>query len=93
MTFIELFNALAVFGNAKLKNKNLAECLDQDLSLTDIDSLSRIMVSVYLCDIYEIPEVIGKHMPLTSVAMVQDFIISHSNKKVISFEEELARLA
>lgn len=92
MTFIEFFNALAVLSNPALAKKSLVTDESQLLADTDIDSLDQVMVSVYLCDVYRIPEEVGKRMPLTNLAVIQEFLAANAEPLNVSFEDALKGL-
>ena len=92
MTFIQFFNALAVLSNPALAKKSLVTDESQLLADTDIDSLDQVMVSVYLCDVYRIPEEVGKRMPLTNLAVIQEFLAANAEPLNVSFEDALKGL-
>lgn len=92
MQFLEFFNRLAVIADPGLAKRNLPASLDQKLSDTDVDSLNRVLVSVYLCEIYGIAEEVGKTMPLETVAGILEFVDKHKQKTPESLEKALEEL-
>lgn len=89
MTFLDFFNEIALIANPALRTRQRAADPQQLLKETDIDSLDLVMISVYLCEAYKIPEEVGKAMPLGSVAEVQQFIELHKGVTPESFEAAL----
>ena len=92
MNFIQFFNELAIIVDPNLRGRKLPTNEHESLCDTDVDSLNRVMISVYLCDFYGINEEVGKTMPLTTVATVQTFLEANKTKEPASFEEALGEV-
>lgn len=69
MDFLKLVNGLAAKARPVTADdlKPLTS-LDQKIMENGMDSLDAIMVSIYLCELYGIPEEVGKTMPLDITA-------------------------
>lgn len=92
MNFLQFFNELAIIVDPNLKGRKLPENEHDNLADTDVDSLNRVMISVYLCDFYGISEEIGKTMPLNTVAIIKTFLEANKTKTPDSFEEALGEV-
>ena len=89
MNFLDFFNEIALIANPALRNRQRATGETQLLKETDIDSLDLVMISVYLCEAYQIPEEVGKAMPLESVAAIRAFLDENKVSEPISYAAAL----
>ena len=89
MNFLELFNGVAKIarpvhvGHAPVTDKNL------DLTEYGLDSLDKLMICIYMCELYGIPEETGKEMSAETVQIIEDFIMSHRTQEPASVAEAL----
>ena len=86
MNFLELFNAVAEV--ARPIHVKYTPVPDKTSAIADfgMDSLDMLMVSVYLCELYGIPEEIGKTMTTTTVQEIEDFEMKHKTQEPSSIE-------
>jgi len=86
MDFLDLFNAIAeVARPVHIKHSPLPH---KDSNVTDegLDSLDVLMISIYLCELYGIPEEVGKQMECFTVQDFEDFIMKHKTQTPESIE-------
>jgi acyl carrier protein len=93
MNFLDLFNRLARLAKPAAASE-LVEITDPQGPLKDtgIDSLDMLMITVYLCEIFGIPEEVGKNLKPASVAEVEAFVQQHKTRDFGSVEEALAAI-
>lgn len=88
MNFIDLFNMVAVVSRPAHAGKTHAHSMDEKLADIGIDSLDGLVMMMYLCELYGIPdddETKGWH-PET-VQQVYDLLMSRKTKEPASVEE------
>ncbi len=87
MNFLELFNAVAEV--ARPIHVKYTPVPDKTSAIADfgMDSLDMLMVCVYLCELYGIPEETGKDMKGATVQELEDFIIAHKTQEPESIEK------
>jgi hypothetical protein len=88
MDFIELFNKVARVVKPAHHDYVPVTDLDTDLKETNLDSMDGMMMSIYFCDIYGIPEAVGKEMMFKSARECWDFIQLHKTKEPSGTAEE-----
>lgn len=88
MDFIELFNKVARAAIPSHQNFSPIITLDDDLKDTGLDSMDGMMMCIYFCDIYGIPDEIGKEMTFKSARECWDFIQLHKTKEPSGTVEE-----
>ena len=73
---------------AKPMHQDTLEVPDWDSPFNDLgfDSLDMLMVALYMCDIYGIPEEIGKTMQVKNCTELKVFIDQHKTKEPESVE-------
>jgi acyl carrier protein len=89
MDKIELFNALINIVTPVNSMGAKAEALSDPLSETGLDSLDILMMSIYLSDIYGVPEEIAKTMQPLTVNDMFVFMEQHATKTPTSVQESL----
>ena len=89
MDKIELFNALISIVTPVNSMGAKAEALSDPLSETGLDSLDILMMSIYLSDIYGVPEEIAKTMQPLTVNDMFVFMEQHATKTPTSVQESL----
>ena len=87
MNFLDLFNAVAEV--ARPIHVKYTPVPDKSSPIADfgMDSLDMLMVCVYLCELYGIPEEIGKDMTGSTVQEIEDFISAHKTQEPESIEQ------
>jgi len=88
MDFIELFNKVARVVKPAHHTYVPIETLDDNLQDTGLDSMDGMMMCIYFCDIYGIPDEIGKEMTFKSARERWDFIQLHKTKEPSGSAEE-----
>ena len=88
MDFIELFNKVARVVKPAHHEYVPVTDLDTDIKETNLDSMDGMMMSIYFCDIYGIPEAVGKEMMFKSARECWDFIQLHKTKEPSGSAEE-----
>ena len=76
--FIRLFNACAVLAKTASNPPVAAVSLDDLLSDLNIDSLDNLILGMYLCDAFKVPEEVGKTMQVRSVGDTRDFLVANT---------------
>ncbi len=92
MNFLELLNAVAKV--AKPSYVGFTEMVDASVPFKDcgLDSLDMLMISVYMCEIYGIPEEIGKEMKVSTPAEMYQFIMDNKSQEPTSVAEAVASI-
>ena len=87
--FLRLFNAAALA--AKTPNNPPDEATSLDATFTDlgIDSLDAMIVGMYLCDVYQIPEEVGKHFRPKTVGEFKQMLEAATTLTEINVEEAI----
>ena len=67
-----------------------AASLEEKLPDTGLDSLDIVLISVYVCEVYGIPEVVGKTLHPTTFADIAAFITTHMVREPATLEEAFA---
>ncbi len=65
--FIRLFNAAALAAKTPNNPPEEATSLDATFAELGIDSLDGLILGMYLCDVYQIPEEVGKTFKVKTV--------------------------
>lgn len=92
MTENELLELLAgVVKLATPNNSNSVNITSLDTPIVDsgLDSLDVIMVSIYLSDVYGVPEEIAKTMSVETVRQMFEFMEANKTKEPTSVESAL----
>jgi acyl carrier protein len=85
LDMLALLNGLST--RIKAKGTRPAANLDERLADTGLDSLDVVLLSVYVCEIFGIPEKIGKTMEPATFADVSAFIATHRTREPGSLAE------
>lgn len=81
MNFLELFNGVARVARPVHVAHTPVTDLNLNLAEYGLDSLDMLMICIYLCELYGIPEETGKEMPAETVQIIQDFILAHKTQE------------
>lgn len=90
--FLQLFNAVAKVAKTPSNPPVPAESLDQAFDELNIDSLDGLIMGMYLCEIFEIPEEIGKNFQPKTVGEFQAMLYEHAQKIDFDVEEAIKGL-
>jgi acyl carrier protein len=90
VNFLDLFNEVAKLAKPAVATTMLP-VVDEQSSFKDsgIDSLDLLLITVYLCEIYGIPEEIGKELKPANVAEVRAFMEKHATRQPSSVAEAI----
>lgn len=90
--FLRLFNAVAKVAKTPSNPPVPAESLDQNFQELNIDSLDGLIMGMYLCDIFDIPEEVGKNFQPQTVGEFQAMLYEHAQKTDIVVDEVIKSL-
>ncbi len=94
MDFIELFNMVSKVARPAHANETAATSMEDKLQDIGIDSLDGLIMTMYLCELYGIPEDDEtKEWHPTSVQEVYDFLMRRKTKEPASVEEARKEIA
>jgi hypothetical protein len=90
--FLQLFNAVALVAKTLSNPPVPAQSLDETFQELNIDSLDGLIMGMYLCEIFDIPEEIGKNFQPATVGEFQAMLYEHAQKTDIDVEEAIKGL-
>lgn len=79
MNEIELFNRIARLARPAFQDYVPLETLDIPFPETGLDSMDGLMISIYLCEIYDITDEVAREFSFTTPAEL--FALCHQHKK------------
>jgi acyl carrier protein len=90
--FFRLFNACARLAKTPNNPPIPAGSLDDLLSDLNIDSLDTLVLGMYLCDAFGVPEEVGKTMQVRSVGDFKAFLVANATIEQIDVENVISEL-
>lgn len=87
--FLRLFNACAVLAKTPNNPPVPAGSLDDLLPDLNIDSLDNLVLGMYLCDAFEVPEEVGKTMQVKSVGDFKAFLVANATVQSVDVDKVL----
>lgn len=90
--FIRLFNACAVLAKTPSNPPVPAGSLDDLFPALNIDSLDGLILGMYLCEAFGVPEEVGKTMQVRSVGEMKDFLVANATIQQINVENVISGL-
>lgn len=87
--FIELLNQVARIVKPSMPDFNGIKTMSGSLKDAGLDSLDWLMMMLYLCEIYGIPEEIGKEFYPLTIQDLHDLLMKHKTKEPTSIDEAL----
>lgn len=90
MDYITLFNGVARQVKPARSAFRDASSLEEKLADTGLDSLDSVLMAVYLCEIFDIPEEAGKAFSPVTFGDVAEFVRANAKRMPSSVEEALA---
>ena len=90
--FIRLFNACATLAKTPTNPPIAAGSLDDLFPDLNIDSLDGIILGMYLCDAFGVPEEIGKTMQVRSVGDIKAFLLANATVGAIDVDKVIENL-
>lgn len=90
--FLKLLNA--VVRIAKPFHNEAPDITDMELqfSETSIDSLDMLMISVYMSELFGVPEETAKTMRVATPQELKDFLLQHKTKDITNVDVAIAEL-
>lgn len=86
MNFLDLLNALARVAKPAHQNIAPIESMDTPFAQTDIDSLDGLLLIMFMCMVYEIPDEVSKDFNPVTPQELFDLIQLHKTKDPESIE-------
>ena len=86
LNFLDLFNAVADVVRPIHVRYNPMPDKVTPIADYGMDSLDMLMTCVYMCELFGIPEEVGKEMVATTVQEMEDFIMAHKTQEPESIE-------
>jgi acyl carrier protein len=90
--FFRLFNACARLAKTPNNPPIPAGSLDDLLPDLNIDSLDTLVLGMYLCDAFGVPEEVGKTMQVRSVGDFKAFLVANARIEQIDVENVISEL-
>ena len=90
INFIELVNHTVRVAKPSRPDFNEVKTLNDPLKECGIDSLDWLIVMIYLCEIYGIPEVIGKEFYPVTIQDLHDLLMHHKTRELETLDEALS---
>lgn len=90
INFIELVNHVVRVAKPSRPDFNEVKELSNTLKECGIDSLDWLIVMIYLCEIYGIPEAIGKEFYPITIHDLHDLLMHHKTREPETIEEALS---
>ena len=87
--FLRLFNAAALAAKTPNNPPDEATSLDATFADLGIDSLDAMILGMYLCDVYQIPEEVGKHFRPKTVGEFKQMLEAATTLTEINVEEAI----
>lgn len=85
--FLALVTGVAKVAKPMHKDTVEVDDMDSPWAEFEIDSLDCLMIFIYMCDIYGIPEEIGKTLQAKTPRDLQVFLTQHKTKDPTSVQE------
>jgi len=93
MNFIELFNMVSQVARPAHKDKIVASAMEEKLQEIDIDSLDAMIIGMYLCDLYGIPDDDEtKDWSPESIEQFYEYLMRRKTKEPASLDEALEQI-
>lgn len=90
--FFRLFDACAVLAKTPNNPPIPAGSLDDLLPSLNVDSLDTIIIGMYMCDIFGVPEEVGKTMQVRSVGDLKAFLLANATVESIDVDKVIESL-
>jgi predicted oxidoreductase len=90
--FFRLFNACARLAKTPNNPPIPAGSMHDPLPDLNIDSLDTLVLGMYLCDAFGVPEEVGKTMQVRSVGDFKAFLVANATIEQIDVENVISEL-
>ncbi len=87
--FLRLFNVAALASKTPNNPPDEATSLDATFADLGIDSLDAMIVGMYLCDVYKVPEEVGKTLRPKTVGEFKQLLEQAATVTEINVEEAI----
>jgi acyl carrier protein len=87
--YLDMFNGVIAIALPVNSNKIQIKTLDDPLIDSGLDSFDRLMVAIYLSEIYGVSDETMKELQATTPRDVVDFMVLHKTKEPASVEAAL----
>jgi acyl carrier protein len=81
--FLRLFNVAMALAKPVGKSTINAELIDVRFENIEVDSLDLLIIGMYLCDAFDVPEEKGKEMRPETVGQMKEFLVANSRLAAI----------
>lgn len=92
INFIELFNMVAKVAKPIHMSFKPAEAMEDKMEGMGLDSLDGLVMLMYLCELYGIPDDESKNWHPTTVQETYDLLMSHKQIEPESIEQALEQI-
>lgn len=89
INFVELVNQVARVAKPAWPDFNGVKTMNDTLKEAGLDSLDWLIVMIYLCEIYGIPEVVGKEFYPLTIQELYDLLMQHKTKDPETIEDAI----
>lgn len=89
MNEIDLFNQVARLARPAFRDYVPIETLEIPFPETGLDSMDAVMISIYLCEIYNVPEEVAKEFSFTTPAELFALCKQHKTREPESVESAM----
>jgi len=76
--FLRLFNTAMALAKPMGKPTVNAEQIDSGFETIDVDSLDLLIIAMYLCDAFAVPEEVGNEMRPANLREIKDFLVANA---------------
>ena len=90
--FLRLFNACAVVAKTEANPPVPAISLEDRFADLNIDSLDGLILGMYICDAFKVPEEVGKTMKPASVKEMMVFLAANATVDSIDVDDFIESL-
>lgn len=90
--FLKLFNAVAAVAKPMFPDYDLAKSLNDNFAEIEVDSLDCLLIVIYMCELFGVPEEIGKEFNPINIRELYDLIMAHKTKVPESIEAAIKEI-
>lgn len=90
--FLKLFNAVAAIAKPMYPDYDLAKSLDDGFAEIEVDSLDCLLIVIYMCELFGVPEEIGKEFNPINIRELYNLIMQHKTQVPESIEAAIKEI-
>lgn len=90
--FLKLLAAATVVAKPYTADAATVEDLDTPFVSVGVDSLDMLMISIYMTDVFGVPEDIAKTMQVNTAREMREFLLAHATIEVSDVDSAIANL-